>query len=103
MALQLQLRLTLPGANAPSLALPANWTANRTGITAVTPGEQQPLAAGGYTVQASLNGGADWTGGPDQEPMVSADPQSRSSSIQNTSGFEVLVHVAELLLNRGRD
>lgn len=76
-ALQPQLRLTAPGASGSSLALPANWTADRAGLTVATPGEgQPPLAAGQYTVQASLNGGQDFSGGSNDQPMVRIDVHS---------------------------
>lgn len=77
-ALQPQLRLTAPGASGSSLALPANWTADRAGLTATTPGAgQPPLAAGQYTVQAPLNGGQDFSGGSSDQPMVRIDVHSR--------------------------
>ena len=54
------------------LDLPANLTANDREIAFTMPEQQlgHPLPAGSYVVQLSLNGGADFSGGPVHSEQV---------------------------------
>ena len=57
-------RILGAGAGGGDLTLPANLTTDDSEISFSTPEDGNPLPAGSFVVELSLNGGADFSGGP---------------------------------------
>ena len=60
------------------LDLPANLTANDREVAFTMPEQSNPLPAGSFVVQLSLNGGADFSGGPAHSEQVTPQPNPDS-------------------------
>ncbi len=64
------MRILGAGAGGGDLVLPANLTTDDSEITFNTPVDGNPLPAGAFVVELSLNGGADFSGAPAETEQV---------------------------------
>ena len=84
------MRICGAGTNGSDIDLLANLTTNDREIAFTTPEHLSPLSAGSFAVQLSLNGGADFSGGPahaEQVRSVFWSPAHLFSTLFSRHGF----------------